>query len=361
MEILQKFDIKESLYTQKDKIDEWLLNRFNAELPVFYCSVDIRDAGDRIIPVDTNIYPAGFNNLNLDQILQAKNYANSFISKNFSHVKKILIIKEDHDRNLFYEHNISVLQEVLSGFEVKSLNIKNASLEYKNYDLILLNNDLTSGCPDYLKQTRIPILPSYKFGWFQRSKYAHYQSYEKILESFTNEFSIPKSAMIAKTFLASNVDILEKKNLENIINAAEHALRKDLYIKADNGTYGMGVAYVKNVESIDSLNKDVRKKLSRIKEGVKPTNFIIQEAIKSVVNYDGAVAEPSIYMLAGEVIAIFQRFHAEKNEFESLSSPGAKIVNDTHNLSAKDIYAYNVVAKLACLACALELDGLENY
>ena len=32
--------------------------------PPFYCSVDLRNAGYKLAPVDTNLFPAGFNNLN---------------------------------------------------------------------------------------------------------------------------------------------------------------------------------------------------------------------------------------------------------------------------------------------------------
>ena len=30
---------------------------------MFYCSVDLRDSGDKIAPVDCNLFPAGFNNI----------------------------------------------------------------------------------------------------------------------------------------------------------------------------------------------------------------------------------------------------------------------------------------------------------
>ncbi|MGT2492998.1 glutamate--cysteine ligase [Cupriavidus basilensis] len=31
--------------------------------PPFYCSVDLRNAGFKLAPVDTNLFPGGFNNL----------------------------------------------------------------------------------------------------------------------------------------------------------------------------------------------------------------------------------------------------------------------------------------------------------
>ena len=48
--------------TKNDQIRGWLLTQeLNNELPL-YSSVDIRDAGFKMAVVDTNLFPAGFNN-----------------------------------------------------------------------------------------------------------------------------------------------------------------------------------------------------------------------------------------------------------------------------------------------------------
>ena len=47
---------------QQGQIHQWLLSHEKLYTP-FYTSVDIRDAGFKIAVVDTNLFPAGFNNL----------------------------------------------------------------------------------------------------------------------------------------------------------------------------------------------------------------------------------------------------------------------------------------------------------
>ncbi|NDG85751.1 MAG: glutamate--cysteine ligase, partial [Proteobacteria bacterium] len=59
----QKRDIAEKLIRHHKAVEDWFAAKF-AEFPApFYCSVDIRDSGDKVAPVDCNLFPAGFNNI----------------------------------------------------------------------------------------------------------------------------------------------------------------------------------------------------------------------------------------------------------------------------------------------------------
>jgi len=44
-------------------IERWFRLRWQAHEPPFYCSVDLRNSGFKLAPVDTNLFPGGFNNL----------------------------------------------------------------------------------------------------------------------------------------------------------------------------------------------------------------------------------------------------------------------------------------------------------
>lgn len=46
------------------EIEAWLREQFCQTPPPFYGSVDLRNAGFKLAPVDMNLFPAGFNNLN---------------------------------------------------------------------------------------------------------------------------------------------------------------------------------------------------------------------------------------------------------------------------------------------------------
>jgi glutamate--cysteine ligase len=45
-------------------IERWLRGQWQEHTPPFYGSVDLRNAGFKLAPVDMNLFPGGFNNLN---------------------------------------------------------------------------------------------------------------------------------------------------------------------------------------------------------------------------------------------------------------------------------------------------------
>ena len=49
----------------RESIQNWLGGHVDYSRLPFYTSVDIRDAGYKMAVVDTNIFPAGFNNLSV--------------------------------------------------------------------------------------------------------------------------------------------------------------------------------------------------------------------------------------------------------------------------------------------------------
>ena len=54
----------DTLFSSKEKdIDAWFEKQYKNSPPPFYSSVDLRHSGYKIAPVDTNLFPAGFNNL----------------------------------------------------------------------------------------------------------------------------------------------------------------------------------------------------------------------------------------------------------------------------------------------------------
>ena len=48
------------------EIEQWFRSKWLDQEAPFYASVDLRNSGFKISPVDTNLFPAGFNNLNPD-------------------------------------------------------------------------------------------------------------------------------------------------------------------------------------------------------------------------------------------------------------------------------------------------------
>ena len=54
------------LLDKQGPIEAWLRRQWLSTPAPFYGSVDLRNAGFKLAPVDTNLFPAGFNNLNND-------------------------------------------------------------------------------------------------------------------------------------------------------------------------------------------------------------------------------------------------------------------------------------------------------
>ena len=103
------------------KIEAWFRNQWVKYPAPFYSSIDIRNSGYKIAPVDTNLFPAGFNNLDESfgfLYISAAQHAFERLSPN---ITKILIISENHTRNKYYQSNIDALSNILtkSGYQVK--------------------------------------------------------------------------------------------------------------------------------------------------------------------------------------------------------------------------------------------------
>src|SRR6267154_6693305 len=80
---------------QLKEIYQWLKKYEETYTPI-YSSVDIRDAGFKIAVVDTNLFPAGFNNLCEHGIADAVGLIKSAIQKRVPDAKKVLIAAEEH-------------------------------------------------------------------------------------------------------------------------------------------------------------------------------------------------------------------------------------------------------------------------
>jgi hypothetical protein len=96
-------------------------------------------------------------------------------------------------------------------------------------------------------------------------------------------------------------------------------------VKADAGTYGMGVMTVKDAAQVTGLNRKQRNKMSVIKEGMAVSQVIIQEGVHTyerVGSGADGVAEPVVYMIDRFVVGGFYRVHSGRGKDENLNAPG---------------------------------------
>ena len=397
-------------------IERWLRGKWQEHTPPFYGSVDLRNAGFKLTPVDMNLFPGGFNNLNSAFLPLCVQAAMSAIDKICPMAKSLLLVPENHTRNLFYLQNVAQLVSIL---RMTGLNVRVGSLlpeidkptpielpngtslvleplvrsKYRlgleDFDpcAVLLNNDLTAGVPDILNNLNEQfILPPLHAGWAVRRKSNHFAAYDEVADEFAKlvgidpwqinpYFSVCDSINFherqGEDCLAANVsavlDLIREKYKEYGIDETPYVV-----VKADAGTYGMGVMTVKDADEVVGLNRKQRNKMSVIKEGMNVSQVIIQEGVHTREHVADGVAEPVVYMIDRYVVGGFYRVHGGRGKDENLNAPGMHFEPlafetscslpdrcQTPDAAPNRFYAYGVVARLALLAASLELERTE--
>ncbi len=75
--------------------------------------MDLRNAGYKLAPVDMNLYPGGFNNLNPEFHPLGVQAVMTALESFCPDAKRLLLIPENHTRNTFYLQNVAALTRIL--------------------------------------------------------------------------------------------------------------------------------------------------------------------------------------------------------------------------------------------------------
>ena len=399
------------------EIERWLRGQWQEHTPPFYGSVDLRNAGFKLAPVDMNLFPGGFNNLDATFLPLCVQAAMAAIDRICPDARRLLLIPEKHTRNLFYLQNVAQIAAILrlTGLEVRlgswspeidkptpvalpdgsSLLIEpllrsRSRLGIEGFDpcAILLNNDLSAGIPPILQNLGGQfVLPPLHAGWALRRKSNHFAAYDEVAGDFARLVGIDPWRINPYFSVCSSVNFHERQgedclaaNVDAVLGLIrekyqQYGIEETPYVvvKADAGTYGMGVMTVKDAAQVTGLNRRQRNKMSVIKEGLAVSQVIIQEGVHSYERVgsgsDEGVAEPVVYMIDRFVVGGFYRVHSGRGKDENLNAPGmhfeplafetsCSLPDHCQNPDAAPnrFYVYGVVARLAQLAASLELE-----
>jgi glutamate--cysteine ligase len=410
-------ELEQRVLDSMPAIERWFRLEWMEHTPPFYSSVDIRNAGFKLAPVDTNLYPGGWNNLTPEMLPLAVQSAMAAIEKICPEAKNLLVIPENHTRNTFYLSNVAQLKRI---FHMAGLNVRIGSISpdikvptvidlptgeqitlepvirskrrlgLKDFDpcTILLNNDLSAGAPGILEDLHEQyLLPPLHAGWSVRRKSNHFKSYEEVSKRFGKLLGIDPWLINPMYNICGEVNFAEGTGMECLttnVDALLTKIRKKykeyginekpfVVVKADNGTYGMGIMTVRDVKDLDALNRKTKNKMSVVKDGQEVSQVIIQEGVLTNERMNDAVAEPVVYMMDRYVVGGFYRIHAERGVDENLNAPGASFVplafaESTHlpqpgmkpGASAPNrFYMYGVIARLAMLAASYEMEATD--
>ena len=86
----------------------------NCGMPV-YTSIDLRDSGTRLVAVDVNLFPAGFNNLSVSSIERAVKEFKNFLATKLPQktIWKLGLVPESHTNNEGYLYHLLTLKNLL--------------------------------------------------------------------------------------------------------------------------------------------------------------------------------------------------------------------------------------------------------
>ena len=397
------------------KIERWFRMEWQEHTPPFYSSVDLRNAGFKLAPVDTNLFPGGFHHLSADVLPLAVQAAMAAIDKYCPDARNLLIIPEN-SLDAAYLSNAQRLATILrqTGLTVRFGSLDPAlvrpvprtladgstmlieplvrsarRLGLHDFDpcSILLNNDLSTGAPGILEDLNEQVLlPPLHAGWAVRRKSNHFAAYKDVARRFGKLLEIDPWLVDPVFASCGDVDFTTRVGEDNVAAQVDAVLRqvrsryreygiKDkpyVLVKADAGTCGMGIVRVTDAAEVRALTDEQRQIMSRVKDGVPVSAVIIQEGVYSFEAIDGAVAEPVVCTIDRYVVGGFYRVHSERGRDESLNAPGMKFVplpfaascnlpdaSDSPQAAANRFYAYGVVARLALLAASIELEKTD--
>src|SRR5262245_12135113 len=119
-------DLEHRILNASVTIEHWFRGQCQEHTPPIYGSVDLRNSGFKLAPVDTNLYPGGFNNLNPQFTPLCVQAAMAAIEKICPDARNLLIIPENHTRNTFYLANLLQLKRI---FHMAGLNVRIGSID----------------------------------------------------------------------------------------------------------------------------------------------------------------------------------------------------------------------------------------
>ncbi len=406
-------ELERRLLAAQPQIEHWFRRQFAEHVPPFYGSVDLRNSGFKLAPVDMNLFPGCFNNLGRDALPLAVQAATMAIERSCCTARNLLLIPENHTRNTFYLKNVAALARILvqAGFHVRigtlladiqepttfalpdddSLTLEpierhgNRLRLADGFDpcLVLLNNDLSAGVPPLLQGLEQDLLPPLHAGWTTRRKTQHFAAYDSVADEFGALLSFDPWFINPLFASCNGLDFHERQGEQQLADTVsdvlarigakyrEHGIDETPFVivKADAGTYGMGVMTVKSPDDVIGLNRKARNKMSVVKEGLQVSEVIVQEGVYTFETIGDAVAEPVIYMIDRHVVGGFYRVHEGRGVDENLNAPGMHFTPMTFDdaclpdlrcgpeCSTNRLYAYGVVARLAQLAASRELEA----
>jgi glutamate--cysteine ligase len=408
-------ELEQRVLDSMPAIERWFRLEWMEHTPPFYCSVDVRNAGFKLAPVDTDLFPRGWNNLTQPMLPLAVQAAMAAIEKICPEARNLLIIPENDVRSTFYLSNLAQMRRV---FHMAGLNVRIGSINpelkkstvlklpdgetltlepvirtkgrvgVKDFDpcTILLNNDLVTGVPGILEDLAEQyLLPPLHASWSTRRRSTHFKTYEEVAKRFGKLIGVDPWLINPMFDRCGGVDLGTPDGMEALTARVDTLLAKVkkkykeygikekpfVVVKADNLGGSAGLMSVRDAKDVPALAQKACAVAGNPFHGTQ--ELILQEGVLTLERMNDAVAEPVVYMMDRYVVGGFYRIHAERGIDEDLNAPGSSFVplafdQSTHlpqpgvrpGASAPNrFYMYGVIGRLAMLAASYELEATD--
>ena len=399
-------ELEQRILDSMPAIERWFRLEWMEHTPPFYSSVDMRNAGFKLAPVDTHLFPGGWNNLTPAMLPLAVQAAMVAIEKICPEAKNLLLIPENHSNNAsntFYLSSIAQLRRI---FHMAGLHVRIGSIDpdikqnttvalpngesivlepvirsakrlgLKDFDpcTILLNNELTKGLPGILEELHEQfVLPPLHASGSIRRKSTHYKTYDDVCKRFGKLLGVdpwlinPMYLTCTDADLTACVDTLlakiKKKYKEYGISDKPFVVVKNNHSSSSDKHAGTGVLMLRQSSELKDHHDIASFK----------GELVVQEGVLTKERMNDAVAEPVVYMMDRYVVGGFYRVHADRGMDENLCSPGSRYVplafaegtelpkpGIKPGASAPNrFYMYGVIGRLAMLAASYELEATD--
>ncbi len=410
-------ELEQRVLDSMPAIERWFRLEWMEHTPPFYSSVDVRNAGFKLAPVATNLFPDGWHHLTAEMMPLAVQAAMAAIEKICPEARNLLLIPEKRSSSSSYLSSLAQLRRI---FYMAGLNVRMGSIDpaikkttaftlengetvtlepvlrgkrrlgVKDFDpcTILLNTDLAAGVPGILEEIfEQYLLPPLHAGWTTRRKSKHFKCYEEVAKRMGKLLGVDPWLINPMFDKCVGVDLTQDPGLESLASQADALLAKIrrkykeygikekpfVVVKTDDAAPGLGVVIVRDAKELSALSLTVQGRLSAGRVLTQSHDVLLQEGVLTKERINDAVAEPVVFMMDRYVVGGFYRIHPDTGVDENLNLPGSSFVplafeHSTHlpqpgskpGASAPNrFYMYGVVARLAMLAASYELEATD--
>lgn len=395
-------ELEQRMLESTPVIERWFRLEWMEHTPPFYASVTVQNAGFKLTPTDTDLFPAGWHQLAPETLQLAVQAAMAAIEKICPEAKNLLLIPKNDTSDLSYQANLARLAQIftLAGLNVRfgslspqvnttvelplpsgdSLRLepllrtsRRLGLHYFDPCTILLNTALESGIPGMLEDLNEQyLLPPLHAAWPTRRQHRHFAIYEELAKRFAKTLGMDVWLIHPTSALCQGVNLTEPSGMEALQTQVDAVLTKTRRKYKEYGINEKPFVTIKSNQNPATFGqwlvrdaKDLPQMLSQEAQTLplsQHSAFLVQEGVRTQERIQDTVAQPQVYVMDRYVVGGYYDLLATDGRPLN-PSPTIPLLFDhpsaSNTRSPNRFYMYGVIARLAVLAASYELEATD--